>query len=419
MTFLAPWALGVGAMGALGMVLLHLVAWQRPAAYVLPTTRFIPDQRTVVSRAATRPRDVLLLLIRVLMLLAAATAFARPVLTPSTGSTAHVVLLDRSRAVADAAGAVARARAAVSGDASAVLIAFDSVARELPARALDSLASAPATVSNGSISAGLALARRRSTELAEHADSVRLTVVSPVAATEVDAATPWLRAHWPGAIALERVPVRSDSSGGWHLDAAIPVDDALGPATLALRSGGALVTRVIHGAPRAADSAFARAGGTVVQWDTSSQSPTAAMGVSVGNDVVVGMLGRSPVGGNGRVLARWADGEAAARETALGSGCLRQVGIVVPRAGDLALHAPFQRTVRTLLTPCGWSAPDVASDSSTVRTLFAAGPAAPSRALRDTSAPPTPFVKWLLALALALALLELAVRSRGAVEAAP
>src|SRR5205085_10769738 len=98
MTFLAPWALAAGAIGALGMVLLHLVAWQRPAAYVLPTTRFIPDQRTVVSRAATRPRDVLLLLLRVSTLLAAAAAFARPVLTPPRGSSATVVMADRSHA---------------------------------------------------------------------------------------------------------------------------------------------------------------------------------------------------------------------------------------------------------------------------------------------------------------------------------
>src|SRR3954462_14943259 len=108
MTFLAPWALAAGAVGALGMVLLHLVAWQRPAAYVLPTTRFIPDQRTVVSRAATRPRDVLLLLLRVLTLLAAAAAFARPVLTPVRGTKAVIVLVDQSRSVADSSDVARR-----------------------------------------------------------------------------------------------------------------------------------------------------------------------------------------------------------------------------------------------------------------------------------------------------------------------
>ena len=61
MTLLAPWAFGIAALAALGTVLLHLVAQQRPAAFFLPTARFIPDRRTLVSRVTTRPRDLLLL----------------------------------------------------------------------------------------------------------------------------------------------------------------------------------------------------------------------------------------------------------------------------------------------------------------------------------------------------------------------
>src|ERR1700736_5693445 len=110
MTFLAPWAFGIGVIAAAGMVLLHLIARQRPAAYLLPTTRFIPDRHSLVSRVATRPRDLLLLALRVLLLLVAGAAFARPVLTPTRGAVARVVLLDQSRAVADAPAAVARAR---------------------------------------------------------------------------------------------------------------------------------------------------------------------------------------------------------------------------------------------------------------------------------------------------------------------
>ena len=49
MSFLAPWALAIGAFASLGVVLLHLVARQRPAAYIFPTTRFVPDRRTLVS----------------------------------------------------------------------------------------------------------------------------------------------------------------------------------------------------------------------------------------------------------------------------------------------------------------------------------------------------------------------------------
>ena len=82
MTFLAPWALLAGALAAAGLVVLHLVARQRPAAYALPTARFVPDRRTLVSRASRRSRDLLLLALRVILVLSAAAAFARPVLTP-------------------------------------------------------------------------------------------------------------------------------------------------------------------------------------------------------------------------------------------------------------------------------------------------------------------------------------------------
>ena len=54
MSFLAPWALAIGGLAAAGAVLLHLVAQQRPAAYLLPTARFIPDRRTLVRRIANR-----------------------------------------------------------------------------------------------------------------------------------------------------------------------------------------------------------------------------------------------------------------------------------------------------------------------------------------------------------------------------
>ena len=76
MTFLAPWALIVGGLAAGGVVLLHLVARQRPAAYLLPTTRFLPDRRTLVSRIASRPHDLMLLALRTALVLAASAAFA-------------------------------------------------------------------------------------------------------------------------------------------------------------------------------------------------------------------------------------------------------------------------------------------------------------------------------------------------------
>jgi hypothetical protein len=96
MTFLAPWAMALGAAGALGVVVLHLVARQRPAAYLLPTARFVPDRQALVSRAISRPHDLPLLLLRVMLLLCAGAAFARPVFESRRTTRARIVLLDRS-----------------------------------------------------------------------------------------------------------------------------------------------------------------------------------------------------------------------------------------------------------------------------------------------------------------------------------
>ena len=409
MTFLAPWALVVGALGAAGMVLLHLVARQRPAAYLLPTTRFVPDRRTLVSRAATRPRDLLLLALRVLLLLAAAAAFARPVMTPSRGAIARVILVDRSRAVANGATAVARARAIATGDAPVVFVAFDSAPRTVIA---DSLA-AGSLGARGSISAALVAARRAAVVLAERADSVELVLVSPVMAGELDGATATLRSQWPGAIRIERIDGAADSATRWHLERPVPVADALGPAVASLAAGaGGVATRLLRGDLTAVDSAFARSGGTVVRWDSAGAKHPGAEGLSEDGDVIVAALERAIVPA-GRVVARWADGKPAATEVTLGSGCVRTVGVRIPVAGDIALHPSFQHIARELLAPCGHSAGDVPADSAAMRMLAGTGKASASgAALRLAENRPSPLAKWLLGLALLLALAELWVRSR-------
>ena len=414
MTFLAPWALVIGALAAAGMVALHLVARQRPAAYVLPTTRFVPDERTLVSRAATRPRDLLLLVLRVLLVLVAAAAFARPVLTPSRGTLGRIVLLDRSRAVASATDAVAKARALASDDAPFVLVAFDSSAAQVAKAPWDSLAALSASSADGSLSAALVLARRASVALAERVDSVELIVVSPLAAREIDAATSRLRAEWPGALRIERLALRADSTTAWRLERALPASDALGPAMLSVRAvDDARVSRLVRAPFSAADSAFARGGGTVVRWDSASAVRPAADGLATGETVVVASLGRRPVASRERTLARWADGTPAATESVVGAGCLREVGVAQPAAGDIALHPPFQSIVRWLLTPCGVRPPDVAADSAAVARLVGSNrTAASATALRRDEDQSSPLARWLLALALLLVGAEMFVRTR-------
>jgi hypothetical protein len=207
MTFLAPWALLIGAVAAVGVTLLHLVARQRPAAFLLPTARFVPDRRSMVSRVSRRPRDLPLLLLRLLLVLSAAAAFARPVRAPSRVPRGRILLLDRSAAVATADEAIARARAALGDGVPTRVVAFDTmaVAVGVGMAALDSLSRSPATRGAvGSLSAAIAAARRLGAAEGARADSVELVVVSPVTAREIDQATSELRAQWPGGLTLLR-----------------------------------------------------------------------------------------------------------------------------------------------------------------------------------------------------------------------
>ncbi|CAN5911872.1 hypothetical protein BH11GEM1_BH11GEM1_13170 [soil metagenome] len=420
MTFLAPWALVIAGLAAAGVMVLHLVLRQRPATYLLPTARFIPDQRTLVNRVATRPRDLVLLALRVLLLLFAGAAFARPLLSPTRGTVGRIVLLDRSRSVASAPDAVGRARALSNGSASVTVIAFDTAATVLSRDAWDSVAAAPRSGSRGSLTTALVAARRMGAALAQHVDSLELHLVSPLAGAEFDVATDRARSAWPGFVRVDRVALRQDSSSGWRLDRALAASDQLGPAMASVRNAPrARVTRLVRGAPTGVDSAFARDGGTVVRWDTAAAPRLAAEGLAVGDDVIVAALGRIAVGQTGRVVARWADGTRAAEERVVGKGCMREVGIRLPAAGDIALHPPFQRIARALLAPCGVEATDVVADSGAMARLGGEGSnAAPASALRSGDDRPSPLARWLLAAALLCAIAELLVRSRRAPEPA-
>ncbi len=420
MSFLAPWALAIGAIAAASVVLLHLLAQRRPAAYDLPTTRFIPDRRTLVRRVASRPSDLLLLALRVLLLLAVAAAFARPVLTPQHGSRARIVLLDRSTS-APSVESVDRVHALPRDGVSTRLIAFDSAATSHAdaLHVLDSLARARPARVTGSLSAALVAARREAARFAGDAESVELVLVSPVMASEVDAALDSVRATWPGGITIARTAVRPESAVPWTLARAVSPDDVLGPAVVGVPIAATPTAVRLRRAPLdAADSAFARNGGTVVQWDTVNSIPLDANALALGDDVVVSSFGRLPMTTAGRTVARWADGAPAAVEIALGQGCVRQVAVAMPSTGDLPLRPSFRRVARGLLAPCSHPAATVPADSATIARLSGTGPAARGAALALAEQRPTPLVPWLLALALLCALIEVVVRARPVPEPA-
>ncbi|HUQ45661.1 MAG TPA: hypothetical protein VM033_03350 [Gemmatimonadaceae bacterium] len=422
MNVLAPWAVAIGALAATGVVLLHLVARRRPATYLLPTARFIAPGRTLVSRVATRPRDLLLLVLRTLLVLSAAAAFAQPLFAPARAPLARIVLLDRSRAVANPADALVRVRTLLADGVPTRLVVFESGAVLMPdaAAAVDSLVrDALPSQRDGSLSAALVVARRAGSLLAEHGDSVELVMMSPLMAYELDAATDTIRARWPGRIVVVRTSPRADTASRWTLERSLGADDPLAPA-LVRHS-----VRQLPGAVRlrravldAGDSSFARGGGTVVRWDTASVAPFLPTAIAMGDDVVVASFARRVPAPGRRTIARWSDGSAAAIETPIGDGCIRDVGIGLALAGDLPLRPAFQRIVRGLMAPCWPRASTTLVDSAAVARLRGHGALAAGRTLAGRDRPALPLVAWLLGVALACALAELVVRARSAPRSA-
>ena len=138
----------------------------------------------------------------------------------------------------------------------------------------------------------------------------------------------------------------------------------------------------------------------------------------VGDAVVVAEFERPTVGhlagARRRPVAWWIDGAAAAIERTVGRGCIREVAIPVPSAGDLALRPSFVALVRELTAPCGGPRdPEPIADS----VLVAFAGAGPLLAGRLVAAPPPPRIPanaWFLAAALGLLMVEPLARRRRA-----
>ena len=435
--WLAPSALGVALAGALGVLAAHLLARHRPPRAPLPTARFVPAARPASATRVAPPSDPLLLALRVLALLLAGAAFARPVRLPPRGSVARVVAVERPRDATSVEETRAAARALVrDGDR---VILFDSVAHaplvgEAARVALDGLTP---SASHAALTPALLAAMRAGAALSRGADSVELAIVSPLGAGEADAATAAARAGWPGRVrvvrvaARERVQARPD-----RVTLRAASDDPLA-ATLGLAGllGAAEASvRVVRDAPAAADTAWVRAdsGRVLVHWPVDAvRAGWARRGavdtsgaVVSGGATIVATFERRARPPDGWVVARFVDGEAAATERRIGAGCVRDVAVALP-AGDAPLRAPMQRLARELVSPCaepgGPAEPTGLSGDSLASLLAGRGALAPSRRLgiagaderRSTLAP------WLLAAAIGALLLEMLVRrTRPAVEEA-
>ncbi len=420
MSLLAPLLLGLGlAAGAL-VFGLHLITTRRPPAAPLPTARFVPVSEARAIARASRPTDLLLLALRLLAVVMIGAAFARPVLDAAGPAVRSVVLLDVSAAVADPAAArdTALARLTPGG----ALVVFDTAALEVgPDFAIvsDSVGGAEA---RGALSPALLLGLRAATRIARGADSVRLVVVSPITQLAEDAATRAIRAGWPGGIVLVRVAARVGSSRSRGLRLVTDeAEDPLAPAVARLAlPRGAEAVRITRSMPDAADSAWVRAGDRVlVHWPQARDAEVVADALFVPGPpatTLVAPLARLPLatgpGTTARVLVRWRDGAPAATQEPVGRGCLRQVAIGLPVAGDLTLRPAFDALLEHLTVPCAGRRAPLLADDSLAWLRGPAAAAAPAPALASAAPVDDPAAAWLLAAALLALAAEWVIRRR-------
>src|SRR5579863_1299558 len=432
MTLLAPGYLAAAAVAG-GIALgLHLLVTRHGPSAVLPTARFVPAAPAAIVAVTRRPRDLVVLLIRVATLGFAGLAFARPVFTSHRHGTVRIVLADRS----SDAGDIGQVRDSVrqilrEGD---VLVVFDSAARVVPPAGANAAADSLDRVSvRGRLSAALIVARREAARLRTAGDSIEMDLISPVTGDELDAATPAIRTLWAGRIHVVRVPAAGDSSTPprvmMRASAGDPLLDAAPVRQRMLGAGGAggatPGVRIVRDIPAAEDSAWARAGEgrVLVVWpgvgDPAGwlpRQPVDTVGAVVafgpGPIAVVAAFARRwrVAASNGRVRARWIDGEPAVVEHAAGSGCIRDVAIPVPVAGDLVLRPEFEELVAALLRPCGdaWR-PVLPVAQSSVAMIAGSGRLMASDSVAAASGD-EPLVPWFAGAALVLLIVEAVIR---------
>jgi hypothetical protein len=375
MTFLAPGFLIAAVAAAVGMVLLHFIVTRRPRSIAFPTARFIPDASVAARTRSVQLSDLLLLAVRVLTVLLIGAALARPVFAPRRESVVRVIAADVSGSIASIAEVRDSVRATLRrGDA---LVAFDTAAWTVESP--DSLANRSGARMPGSLSAGLIEALRSASHVRAGADSVELVIVSPATAEEADRATLSIRREWPGRARLVSVAA-AETPDSAKL--------AASPITFA-----------------AADRPPYAAARNVVD--------TIGAVVSDGNVLVASFERRwryvpDSLGG-ARVIARWADGEPAAIERDSAESCRKSTVIPVDSTGDMTLRPTFARFVNALDAAC--SHVDATRDTALAAELAGGTPRLASVAefpVADDLR--SPFARWLLIAALALALLEMVLR---------
>jgi hypothetical protein len=428
MSFLAPGFFYASLAVAAAVVALHFIVTRQPRAAVLPTARFVPNLPANATARATRPSDLLLMLLRVLLVLLIGAGLARPIFKPSRNKRARVILVDASRSVGDIA-AVRDSATRYYRDGDAVIV-FDSVARVVAANPTDSLRELVKMERDGRLSGALIAGLRAGSSLRDKTDSLELVVVSPLVFDEFDSATDSIRALWKGratvvkagakevitATAMAPVQLRGESS-----------DPLAVTFARVRRLAGA--AKIVRDGIKLEDVQYASAS-ALVDWPIETRPRGAIQNAKVdtigavitGSSIVVSAFPRrwafTPDSIRGaRVIARWTDGDPAAIEWKQEKGCVRSVAVPVSPVGDLPLRASFTRFVEAMAGPCAGDKVAASVSPTQMASLTGTGGLAPRDAFEPRDDVRSMLAPWLLSLGLVAAISELFVR-RGRDEAA-
>ncbi|HEU4455238.1 MAG TPA: BatA domain-containing protein [Longimicrobium sp.] len=462
-TFGAPLLLLAGALAALVPLALHLIRRRPPTRAALPTARFLSeDARTSVR--LSRPTDLLLLALRMLLLLLAGAALARPRWLPAPEGTSEIVLLDRGAAMAPGGGwtrAVGLARRALlteDGTARGELVLFDTAAvrverRRVTAALFDSLVAARPDAPRASYAAALGAILPAAREL-RGADSVRVTLLSrPRWSAWSDGLPLFRESTWRGAVALPDLgpaPAAGDSAAGaGDAKRAMVVGSPRAGqfAAPALEATGWSVRRADGIAPLPADSA-----GVYVVLAPSSPAVGAALAerARAGATVLIGRAGATaemgsvlPWTGIGREsrpggwmwigglrlsasdaargqpkpgaipIAFWDDGRPAAVAARVGRGCVVFAATDL-EGGEMPFSAAYPRALDRLARGCDPSVGegDAPLDAGARAVLRGSGPAALSASEIPGAGGGIPLGRWVMAVALLVAIAETVVAYR-------
>jgi len=462
-TFGTPAFLLAGALAALVPLALHLIRRRPPARAPLPTERFLtPDPRTSIR--VSRPTDLLLLALRMLLLLLAGAAFARPVWLPSARGTSEIVLLDRGAAGVSADGwqqgvAAARQRLlGADGAARGELVLFDTAAVRMPRRRVtpalfDSLAAAPPSALPIRYAAALRAIPGAARDL-RGADSVRVTLVTrPRWGGWSDGIAPLRRAAWPGAIDLVALPdaaaadpARDDSetvaakrailfadpgdratafpvaalqATGWEVTVVSPGQTIPPPgaalivvsAPLPAATAREIVSRAGRGATLVVDAAAIASFRAALPWSGAARADSAAGAIWFDDGSHLSGAARRAAGRprrGARVIAAWDDGQPAAVAARSGAGCVVAVGTELAR-GEMVLDAAYPRALGRLARGCEPVADvdgDAPLDAGARAVLRGAGPRTVAAGAAGASGGGTALGRWVMAAALLVAAAE-------------